>query len=236
MPFNVPKLLTKQNYQKLISQVDNFLFDCDGVIWDFPHALPGSVECVNTLKSLGKKCFFVTNNSTKTRKKVLETCKTVGIKNVVEDDIVVTSWVLGKYLKSINFKDKVYVIGNPAMGEELDAFGIRHIGIGPNSDEFPNPSTFNYRRDLKLDPEVKCVAVGFDHYFNFPKIVCATTYVEKDPQNCLFICTNDDAALPVNENSKAVMPGTGTMVNSVKTSITCKEPVKIVLNINKLMN
>jgi len=211
MPFNLPKMLSRQNTSKLLSQVDNFLFDCDGVIWDFPHALPGS---------------FVTNNSTKTRQTVLETCKNVGIEDVNEDDIVVTSWVLARHLKSINFKDKVYIIGSPAMGAELDAVGIRHIGIGPNSDEFPDPKIFNYRKDLKLDPDVKCVAVGFDHYFNFPKIVCATTYVEKDPENCLFICTNDDAALPVNVNSLAVMPGTGTMVNAVRTSITCKKPVR----------
>ncbi len=227
MPFNVPKLLTKASTLKLLNQVDNFLFDCDGVIWDFPHAFPGSVECVNKLKSLGKNCFFVTNNSSKTRQEVLETCKKVGINNVKEEDIIVTTWVLGQYLKSINFKDKVYVIGNPAIGAELDAVGIRHIGIGTNSDEFPDPSTFNYRRDLKLDPEVKCVVIGLDLHFNFPKIVCATTYVERDPENCLFICTNDDASLPVDKKSAAVIPGTGTMVNAVRTSITCKKPVRI---------
>ena len=76
----------------------------------------------------GKKCFFVTNNSTKTRETILSTILKVGITNVTQDDIVCTAWTLAGYLKSIDFKDKVYVIGSPAMGHELDIQGIRHIG------------------------------------------------------------------------------------------------------------
>ena len=53
MPFKFPKVLDKQSSAYLLSKVDNFMFDCDGVIWNFPHALPGSVECINKLKELG---------------------------------------------------------------------------------------------------------------------------------------------------------------------------------------
>jgi len=35
------------------------------------------------------------------------------------------SWVLGAYLKSIKFTDKVYVIGNESMGKELDNANIK---------------------------------------------------------------------------------------------------------------
>lgn len=225
MPFKFPKVLDKQSSAYLLSKVDNFMFDCDGVIWNFPHALPGSVECINKLKELGKKCFFVTNNSTKTRETILSTILKVGITNVTQDDIVCTAWTLAGYLKSIDFKDKVYVIGSPAMGHELDIQGIRHIGIGPNSNEFPDPAKYEYKKDLKLDPEVKCVAVGFDHYFNLPKMVLGTSYVHKNP-GCKFICTNDDASLPTGPESNLVFPGTGTMVNALRTSITKKfEPL-----------
>lgn len=224
MPFKLPKFLDKRCSLELLENVDNFLFDCDGVIWNFPNAIPGSVECINKLKDLGKKCFFVTNNSTKTRSTILSTAEKIGIKNVKEDEIVGTAWILASYLKSINFKDKVYVIGSPAIGHELDQQNIKHIGIGPNSEEFPDPSNYDYKKLLKLDPEVKCVTVGFDHHFNLPKIVLGTSYVHKQ-EDCLFICTNDDAALPTDSDSKAHMPGTGTMVNALRTSITKKEPV-----------
>ena len=34
------------------------------------------------------------------------------------------------YLKEKGLKNKVYVIGSPAIGKELDDVGIPHLGIG----------------------------------------------------------------------------------------------------------
>ena len=97
-------------------------------------------------------------------------------------------------------------------------------GIGHNYEEFPDPANYDYKKLLQLDPAVKCVSVGFDFYFNYPKIVLATSYAFKVP-DCLFICTNDDAVLPTGSNTNAVIPGTGSIVNSLRTSISNKTPV-----------
>lgn len=156
MPFNLPSKLNQINAKHLITNVDNFLFDCDGVIWNWPNVITGSVECINKLKSLGKKCFFVTNNSTKTRKTLIEMIHKVGIQNATEDDIVCTAWVLAGYLKSIDFKHKVYAIASQAVATELENLQIRHIGIGCNRHKYPDPVTHNYKQ-LDLDPEVKCI-------------------------------------------------------------------------------
>lgn len=220
MPYKLPVRLNAQYARNLLNSVDNFLFDCDGVIWNYPNPIKGSVEFINKLKSLGKKCFFITNNSTKTRDTFINMIKTIGIKDVTEDDIVCTAWVLGGYLKSIGFKDKCYVIASPAVGKELDAVNVRHIGIGPTI--VNDPGSFNYLKDLSIDPEVKCVVVGFDHYFSYPKMVLGTTYAVKNP-GCLFVATNDDAVFP-DPNSKIVVPGTGTFVNAMKTGVG-REPI-----------
>jgi HAD superfamily hydrolase (TIGR01450 family) len=125
MPFKFPTRLNKELANGLIKQVDNFLFDCDGVIWHWPKPIDGSVDFINKLKHLGKKCFFVTNNSAKTRALLLDQFTSIGIKGISLDDIVCVSWVLGAYLKSIKFTDKVYVIGNESMGKELDNANIK---------------------------------------------------------------------------------------------------------------
>jgi HAD superfamily hydrolase (TIGR01450 family) len=125
MPYKFPTRLNKEIANGLMKQVDNFLFDCDGVIWHWPKPIDGSVELINKLKKMGKRCFFVTNNSTKTRLMLLDLFKSIGVKDTTIDDIVCTAWVLGGYLNSIKFTDKVYVVGSEAIGKELDNANIK---------------------------------------------------------------------------------------------------------------
>ena len=128
---------------------------------------------------------------------------------VNESEIVCTSWVLAKYLQSIDFKDTCYVIGSTGITHELDEAGISHVGVGDTSAQVPDPGKCNYESTIKLDPRVKCVVVGFDYYFNYPKMVAATSYAYERPE-CLFIATNDDAQFPRSSVTDVVIPGTGT--------------------------
>ena len=52
----------------LIDSVDVFIFDCDGVIWKGDSLIEGVEPILEKLRAAGKKIFFVTNNSTKSRK------------------------------------------------------------------------------------------------------------------------------------------------------------------------
>ena len=223
MPYKPAMRLNASATLQLLNNVDNFLFDCDGVIWHWPRAIAGSVECINKLKEIGKRCFFITNNSTKTRESMIDMFTKIGVKGVEENDIVCTSWLLAGYLKSLNFTNKVYMIGSPAMAKELDKCRIEHIGLGKKHVEEGEQGTFDYTSSIRIDPDVKCVAVGFDHFFSYPKMIEATTYAYKKP-DVLFIATNDDAVFPNGPHSHVALPGTGTFVNALKTSIG-REPL-----------
>ena len=50
--------LTELHAKSLLNNNDTFLFDCDGVIWNFPDIFPGAIELLNLLKEQ------VTNAST----------------------------------------------------------------------------------------------------------------------------------------------------------------------------
>lgn len=50
------------------SQVDVFIFDCDGVIWRGDSLIEKVPAVLEKLRAAGKRMFFVTNNSTKSRK------------------------------------------------------------------------------------------------------------------------------------------------------------------------
>lgn len=50
------------------TQVDVFIFDCDGVIWRGDSLIEKVPAVLEKLRAAGKRMFFVTNNSTKSRK------------------------------------------------------------------------------------------------------------------------------------------------------------------------
>jgi ribonucleotide monophosphatase NagD (HAD superfamily) len=52
--------------------VDAYIFDCDGVLWRDSHLIEGALEALRALRTLGKRVFFVSNNSTKSRETYLK--------------------------------------------------------------------------------------------------------------------------------------------------------------------
>lgn len=184
----------------VLDSVDCVLFDCDGVIWRGEQAVPGAPQVVNLLKEKGKRVFFVTNNSTKTRKMYAEKMSALGLR-AAEDEVFSTAFCCAAYLRAVCRLEggKVYLVGSEAMARELEAVGIRQTGVGPDHVS-GRPSDW---ANVPLDPDVKAVVVGFDEHFSFMKVNRAMQYLARP--GCLFVGTNRDSRLPL-EGGKAV-PG-----------------------------
>ncbi|XP_060068256.1 uncharacterized protein LOC132548408 [Ylistrum balloti] len=212
--------VTELSARQILNDVDNFVFDCDGVLWDGLTAIDGSSETLKRLKNLGKKVYYITNNSTNTRKKYKEKCeKLMGIP-VTEDEVLCTAYAAALYLHNKKHKGKVYVVGNRAMGEELDQVGINHTGIGP--DVVGDKSMLTDFAKTELDPEVNCVLVGFDPDLSLNKMVKGASYARQE--GSLFLATNEDSHLPLRSN--VTIPGTGSIVAAVKVPAR-REPIVI---------
>ncbi|ELT93017.1 hypothetical protein CAPTEDRAFT_98799 [Capitella teleta] len=206
-------LLEKSNVKEFLDSFDTILTDCDGVLWegaaDYP--IPGVPETIQQLKKMGKRVFYVSNNSTKTRAEYVVKCQKLQY-DTTEEEVVGSAYATAQYVKhTLGYKGKVYIIGSSGIAGEFDAAGIPHFGVGEDG---WNGRGLRDLLDIKIDPEVKCVVVGFDLHFNYVKLFTAQQYLS-DPE-CLFIATNTDSALPA--GGGGILPGTGAIVSAVEFS------------------
>ncbi|XP_014368856.2 glycerol-3-phosphate phosphatase [Papilio machaon] len=207
----------KEQVKEFLNSFDTVLSDCDGVLWIDNNAIPGSADTMNYFRKIGKRVFFVTNNSTKIRSDFALKAQQLGF-IADENEILSTSYLVAHYLKSIGFKKKVYLIGSNGIGDELNAVGIKHVGVGP---DHVKPD-FKSLKPTDLDSEVGAVVVGFDEHVSYPKFMKAASYLASE--DCLFVATNTDERFP--KSSSIVVPGSGTLVRAVET---CSERKALVL-------
>ncbi|XP_076664749.1 glycerol-3-phosphate phosphatase-like isoform X2 [Andrena cerasifolii] len=211
------KTLSDDNVNEFLNSFDTVLSDCDGVLWMSTNPLPYAAEVVNYFRSLGKKFFYVTNNSTKTREEFVQKCEILNFKASTED-VVCTANLSASYLQDLGFNKKAYIIGPEAIGKELSKVGISHTGVGPDPITPDVPFT-----TFTKDPEVGAVIVGFDQHFSYPKMVKAASYL--NDSNIHFIGTNKDERFPA-DSDNIVIPGTGSLVRCIES---CAERKAVVV-------
>lgn len=183
------------------------------------NAIHGSPDVINRLQEVGKRVYFVTNNSTKTRSGFLEKAHKLGF-NINEDSILSTAYATAQYLKQRQFNKKVFLIGSSGILDELKTVGIEVVNeLGP--DVIKTNYLDILINEFKVDPEVGAVVVGFDEHISFPKLMKAATYLNNP--DVLFIGTNTDERFP---SKHGIVPGSGTMVRAVET---CSEREAIIM-------
>ncbi|CAF3879444.1 unnamed protein product [Rotaria magnacalcarata] len=143
--------LTELHSKSLLSDNDTFLFDCDGVLWNFPQIFTGAIELLNYLTAEGKRLFFVTNNSTKTQDDYAKRFNDIGY-NAKPEQIICTAWLTAQYLKSIKFAGKCYVVGMQSMKHELEREGITICG-GIGADPLPPDANAVNTNKLEFDKD-----------------------------------------------------------------------------------
>ena len=75
-----------------------FLFDIDGTLAVDDVLFDGSRELIAHIASIGGRSFYITNNSTKSRKDYMEKFKRWGIQTD-EDQFITASYAACRYLK-----------------------------------------------------------------------------------------------------------------------------------------
>jgi len=208
--FATSKKLTDPS--ELLDSVDVFIFDCDGVIWKGDSLISKVPSVLDKLRALGKRIFFVTNNSTKSRAGYKKKFDGLGLE-VQPEEIFSSSFAAAAYLEQTKFAatgKKVYIIGEVGIEQELDLIGVKHIGGPADSEKQPDMSS---KGVVEHDHDVGAVIVGFDRYINYYKIQYAQLCINENP-GCEFIATNMDAVTHLTDAQE--WAGNGAMVGAIK--------------------
>jgi len=172
-----------------------FVLDLDGVMYRGRAPIPGAREFVEMLRRRGKKVFFLTNASFRSRAGTAEKLRGMGIA-CDEGEVMNAGYAAARYVREKWGACSVFAVGERGVYEELEAAGIRVAEKG-----------------------AKAVVVGIDRQFSYEKIAKAFDCLRAGAE---LIACNADASFPVEDR---IMPGAGAMVGALERSAGVKARV-----------
>jgi arabinose operon protein AraL len=149
-----------------------WLFDLDGTVYLGEALLPGAAETIAALRGDGRRVAFLSNKPLDTRTDYAEKLTRLGIPTSV-DEVVNSSIVLARHLRTLDPGAPVFVIGEPPLIGELRAHGF----------------------EVRADADVRWVVIAFDRTFDYAKLNTALQAVRR--HDARLIATNPDRTCPV---------------------------------------
>lgn len=180
-----------------IQNISLFLLDMDGTIYFEDRLIPGALEFITKLDTLGKRYIFLTNNSSVSKEIYLEKLKRMGIP--CHDETVFSSGMaMGMYLSQSHPGKTIYLVGTKALEKEIASYGVKIT---------------------ECDPDI--VVVGYDRELNYQKLEKACAFLDSGAK---FYATNPDLLYPI-KNSR-YLPDCGSICHML-TVATKKAPIYI---------
>ena len=183
------------NSNLVLPDLRALIFDLDGVIWRGQTPIAGAAQNLQALREHGVRCFFATNNSSRSQQHYAERLQQMNIVAAPETIItsaVATGWHLEAVFSQRDFS--AYVVGEDGIRHEVERVGGQ---ILPDDDE---------------DTHADIVVVGLDRKFSYDILRTAQQHILR---GATFIATNTDATFPT---ESGVVPGAGSVVAAIATA------------------
>ncbi|CAG9768509.1 unnamed protein product [Ceutorhynchus assimilis] len=182
--------LSQEKQKAFFESFDTVFCDVDGVLWKPGHsAIEGAQEAIETLRKIGKKLFFVTNNSAVPIDMYLARMKGFG---VTREEVIRPIRALIWYLKKLKFDKEVYVVGTQALKDELKEAGFKVVynEVSPMVETLENIAKQLQQRR----PDVGAVIVDFVINVDYWGLQQCIEYITKN--KALFLIGASDPRLP----------------------------------------
>ena len=148
-----------------------WLVDLDGTVYLGEQLIDGAAEAMAALRAEGRRIAFLSNKPLQTREEYAAKLTRLGIP-AAADDVINSSLVLARHLRTLDPGAPVFVIGEPPLQAEMRAHGF----------------------EVRDDDRVRWVVIAFDRTFTYAKLNIALQAVRGGAR---LIATNPDRTCPV---------------------------------------
>jgi len=175
-----------------------FLFDIDGTLAVDKSLYRGTKELLSHIRDNGGQVFFVTNNSTKSRRDYVAKFADWGLETTSEQ-FVTASYATCRYLKKHYDGRKIFAVGTPSFTAELEEWGV---DVAETAAE-----------------NIACVVVGFDATLTYQKAADSCKLLFREEVD--YIATNPDYRCP---SAFGFIPDCGAICEMLRVT-TGREPL-----------
>lgn len=186
-----------------------WLFDLDGTVYLGEALLPGADATIAALRAAGRRVAFLSNKPLFTRADYAAKLTRLGIPAGVEQ-VVNSSIVLARHLRTLDPGAPVFVIGEPPLIGELRDHGF----------------------EVRDDAEVRWIVIAFDRTFDYAKLNTALQAVRR--HDARLIATNPDRTCPVEGGEIPDCAGMMAAVEAVtgkRVEVVVGKPSPIILDV-----
>jgi glycerol 3-phosphatase-2 len=171
-------------------RIDGLIIDLDGVVWLDGLPIPGSVEAVARLRTMGCRLVFVTNDPTRSAAQYVTGLRRIGI-DADSNDVISPGGALAAVVRQREGSSaRVFVIGSRPLKNEIRAAGLQLTG----------------------DLDVDAVVVGGHPGFHYRELLIATQALSRGAR---LYAAGRDATFPMPDGP---WPGTGSILAAVETA------------------
>mgnify|MGYP001182947113 CR=1 FL=1 len=163
---------------KITNKLENIkalFLDLDGTIYLGNELIEGALEFLERCKNNDVKCFFLSNNSSRSVEQYLSKLNNLNIP-ATENDVLLSTHDLINWLQDSNYK-RIFLVGTEGMKEMLISNGIK-------MDE--------------EDPEI--VVLGYDTEINYSKLSIASKHLHRGvplvASHPDYVCPSPEGGIP----------------------------------------
>jgi len=185
-----------------------WLLDLDGTVYLGEQLIPGAAVAITALREAGRRVAFLSNKPLQTRDDYAAKLSRLGVP-ATADDVINSSLVLARHLRTLDAGAPVYVIGEPPLQAEMTAHGF----------------------EVRDDERVRWVVIAFDRTFTYAKLNIALQAVRGGAR---LIATNPDRTCPVEGGEIPDCAGMIAAVEAVtdtKVELIVGKPSPIILEV-----